>query len=99
MSIQLTSRLYLVMCALMKMATHRVAHEPPDELSSEHSNGPPAKHNAEIMSQKAHRKRARRMSDSESDGDTGVHFVHDDDDDVSSGSSVSLRRSYVLEFT
>ena len=70
---------YLVMCALMKMATHQqqeVAHESSDELSSEHSNGSPAKHKAE-SSQKTRRKRARMMSDSESDGDTGVHFVHD----------------------
>ena len=63
------------------MATHtQVACESSDELStpSEHSNGPPAKHNSK-MSQKTRQKRARKMSDSESDGDTGVHFVHDDD--------------------
>ncbi len=56
------------------MATHKVAH---DELSPEHSNGPPAKHYAKIMSQTSRRKkRARMMSDSGSDGDTGVH-LHD----------------------
>ena len=54
------------------MATHV---ESSVELS-EHSNGPTAKHKAK-KSQKTPRKRARRMSDSESDGDTGVHFLHD----------------------
>ena len=60
----------------MKMATQtQVACESSYELSSEHSNGPPAKHKAKHLL-KTGRKRARRMSDSESDGDTGVH-VHD----------------------
>ena len=60
------------------MATQKVAHESSDELSSEHSIGSPAKRNTIKSSQKT-RRRARRMSDSESDGDTGVHFGHDDD--------------------
>ena len=53
------------------MATHQQ-----HVSSSEHSNGSPAKHDHAMRSQTC-RKRARRMSDSESDGDTGVQFVHD----------------------
>ncbi len=58
------------------MASNEVARGCSDELSSEQSNGPNVKPYAKRL-QKTRRKRARMMQDSESDGDSSVHFVHD----------------------